>query len=83
MAENPELSRNDFVKVTVGVLGGIMGAAEIQPAQCQGCGTCVAECPAKAIELLHYTDSQVYAKIDALFASEDFVPVGAIGLASH
>ncbi len=32
MAENPELSRNDFVKVTVGVLGGIMGAVIALPA---------------------------------------------------
>jgi menaquinol-cytochrome c reductase iron-sulfur subunit len=32
MATNPELSRNDFVKVTVGVLGGIMGATIAIPA---------------------------------------------------
>ncbi len=50
----------------VGV-GGIMGAADINPAACQGCGTCAAECPAKAIQLLHYTDDQVLSKVDALF----------------
>jgi len=32
MATNPELSRNDFVKVTAGVLGGIMGAMIAIPA---------------------------------------------------
>lgn len=46
--------------------GGIRGAADIKAAACQGCGLCVAECPAKAIQLLHYKDEQVLAKIDAL-----------------
>jgi heterodisulfide reductase subunit A-like polyferredoxin len=50
----------------VGV-GGIVGAADINPAACQGCGTCAGECPAKAIQLLHYTDAQVISKVDALF----------------
>ncbi len=43
-----------------------MGAAYIEPAQCHGCGVCVAECPAKAIQLLHYRDGQIEAKIEAL-----------------
>ena len=42
------------------------GAAEIDPATCQGCGVCVAECPGKAIRLQHFTDTQVIAKVDAL-----------------
>ncbi|MCS7179046.1 MAG: 4Fe-4S binding protein, partial [Anaerolineae bacterium] len=49
----------------VGV-GGIIGAAYIEPAQCHGCGVCVGECPAKAIQLLHYRDVQMAAKIEAL-----------------
>ena len=49
----------------VGV-GGIIGAAYIEPAQCHGCGVCVGECPAKAIQLLHYRDVQMEAKIEAL-----------------
>ncbi len=49
----------------VGV-GGIQGAAEIKAAACQGCGLCAAECPAGAIQLLHYKDEQVLAKIEAL-----------------
>jgi heterodisulfide reductase subunit A len=43
-------------RVGVGRLG---GAAYIDSAQCQGCGTCTGECPANAIQLIHYTDSQV------------------------
>ena len=31
-----------------------------------GCGTCVAECPARAIELMHFRDSQLWAKAKAL-----------------
>ena len=48
-------------------VGGIAGAAYIEPAVCQGCGICTAECPAKAIRLMHYTDAQMLAKVDALF----------------
>lgn len=48
-------------------VGGILGAARIEPALCQGCGLCSAQCPAGAIELKHYTEGQVRAKVDALF----------------
>ena len=51
-------------------VGGIIGAAYIEPAQCHGCGICVAECPAKAIQLLHYRDVQVEAEIAALMEPE-------------
>lgn len=40
-------------------VGGLGGAAFIDPAQCQGCGTCTAECPANAIQLVNYTDAQM------------------------
>ena len=43
------------------------GYAAIDPAQCHGCGACVAECPGKAITLNHFTDQQIMAKTDALF----------------
>jgi len=52
---------------TTGV-GGIIGAARIEQALCQGCGLCAAQCPAGAIQLRHYTDTQLRAKVDALFA---------------
>ncbi len=48
-------------------VGEIRGAAEITEAACRGCGLCPAECPAKAIQLQHFTDEQVLAKEDALF----------------
>jgi len=48
-------------------VGGIQGAARIEAALCQGCGLCTAQCPAGAIELKHYTETQVRAKVDALF----------------
>ncbi|MBI9089061.1 MAG: FAD-dependent oxidoreductase [Desulfobacterium sp.] len=43
------------------------GYAVIEPSECHGCGVCVAECPAKAIRLHHFTDRQIMAKTDALF----------------
>lgn len=45
------------------------GASVIDPRSCQGCGTCVSECPAKAIVLKHYTDSQVIAQVGGAVAS--------------
>ncbi len=48
-------------------IGGILGAAYIESALCQGCGLCTASCPASAIELKHYTENQIGAKLDALF----------------
>jgi len=50
--------------------GGIMGAAEIAPAACRGCGLCAGECPAKAIQLQHHRDEQLLAKIEALFEGD-------------
>lgn len=50
--------------------------AYIEPAACQGCGICVSECPAKAIELHHYTDAQVFAKEEALFLTEADIAAG-------
>jgi heterodisulfide reductase subunit A-like polyferredoxin len=47
-------------------VGHIKGAAYIEPAQCHGCGICVGECPARAIQLLHYRDTQMEAKVAAL-----------------
>jgi heterodisulfide reductase subunit A-like polyferredoxin len=50
-------------------VGGIIGAEFIESAMCHGCGICAAECPAKAIQLMHYRDAQMLIKIDALFNS--------------
>ncbi len=43
-------------------VGGLGGAAYIDPAQCQGCGTCTGECPANAIQLVNYTDEQIFLR---------------------
>jgi heterodisulfide reductase subunit A len=67
---NVPLIRADFSGV-----GEIVGAAYIEPAQCHGCGICVAECPAKAIELIRYRGDQMEAQIAALVEPE--VPVEA------
>jgi heterodisulfide reductase subunit A len=42
------------------------GHSVIDPAKCQGCGTCAAECPQRAIQLQHYRDVQLIAKVTAL-----------------
>jgi heterodisulfide reductase subunit A-like polyferredoxin len=47
------------------------GVAEIEAAMCHGCGICASECPAKAIQLMHYKDSQIIAKTKALFSKEN------------
>jgi heterodisulfide reductase subunit A-like polyferredoxin len=41
--------------------------SEINAAMCQGCGTCASECPAKVIQLSHFEDDQLSAKIKALY----------------
>ena len=44
-------------------------SAEINPALCQGCGICVAECPAKTIHLGRYDDRNIVAKIESYSAA--------------
>ena len=44
----------------------IEGAADIDLAKCKGCGSCAAECPARAIELMHYRDPQLWEKAKAM-----------------
>ncbi len=40
-------------------------SAEINAALCQGCGICVAECPAKTISIGRYQDRNIFAKLGA------------------
>jgi heterodisulfide reductase subunit A2 len=40
--------------------------AKVNQGVCQGCGTCVALCRSKAIDLQGYTNEQVYAEVLAL-----------------
>ncbi|MFO7768128.1 MAG: FAD-dependent oxidoreductase [bacterium] len=46
-------------------------AARIQPSLCKGCGTCASWCPSGAITARHFTDRQVHAMIDAVFAGKE------------
>jgi heterodisulfide reductase subunit A len=41
------------------------GKAVIDTTKCKGCGTCAAECPAKAIDLMHSRDRQIVEKVRA------------------
>ena len=42
------------------------GVSEIDPTRCHGCGTCAAECPAKAIELMRFEDDVIAAQLSGL-----------------
>ncbi|MDI6775708.1 MAG: CoB--CoM heterodisulfide reductase iron-sulfur subunit A family protein [Syntrophales bacterium] len=46
----------------------VRGEAEIDIAKCKGCGSCAAECPAMAIELMHFREAQLEAKCQALMS---------------
>jgi heterodisulfide reductase subunit A len=50
--------------------------AYINPALCQGCGICVAECPAKTITLGRYMDENINAKLNAYAPMEPAVEKG-------
>ena len=65
-------------------VGNILGAAYIEPSVCQGCGLCAAECPARAIQLMHYTDAQMIAKVSALLDSNTgFVPIDEVTVSDN
>jgi len=58
------------------------GLPNIVEANCKGCGVCAAECPMGAMQLVHFTDEQIVAAIEALFEpkklagpSESFEPL--------
>jgi heterodisulfide reductase subunit A len=45
----------------------IRSVAKVNPGLCQGCGTCVAFCRTKSIDIQGYTHEQVYSEVMALF----------------
>ncbi len=58
------------------------GLPNVIEANCKGCGVCAAECPMGAMQLVHFTDEQIVAAIDALFkpkkranSTESFEPI--------
>jgi heterodisulfide reductase subunit A len=40
--------------------------SEVNPALCQGCGTCIAACPADAISGTGFSNTQILSQIDGL-----------------
>lgn len=44
----------------------IKTVAYVNEGLCQGCGTCNATCPSKSVELVGFTDEQLYCEINAL-----------------
>jgi heterodisulfide reductase subunit A len=46
--------------------------AEVQGVVCMGCGSCTAECPARAITLRHFADVQILGAIDNLLGGDYF-----------
>jgi heterodisulfide reductase subunit A len=42
--------------------------SHIISALCKGCGVCVASCPSSAIKGRHFTDQQILAQVDGLYA---------------
>ena len=47
---------------------------EINPALCQGCGTCVAACPAGAITGTGFSNEQIMAQIEGLLHALERAP---------
>jgi len=43
--------------------------AQVNPAVCQGCGTCAAHCPSSAISAGYSTDQQIEAMLVAILAN--------------
>jgi heterodisulfide reductase subunit A len=44
----------------------IMTVAKVNPGLCQGCGTCVATCRTKAIDIQGFSNEQIFAEIQTL-----------------
>jgi heterodisulfide reductase subunit A len=43
---------------------------EVIKAICKGCGTCAAECPKDAIDIIHFTNEQILAQVEAALIKE-------------
>jgi heterodisulfide reductase subunit A len=54
---------------------------EVLKALCKGCGLCAADCPKECISIVHYSDEQVLAQVEA--ALEDSPEKKIIGYVCH
>jgi len=54
---------------------------EVIKALCKGCGLCAADCPEQCISIVHYTDEQIIAQIEA--ALEEMPEKKIIGFVCH
>jgi heterodisulfide reductase subunit A len=52
------------------------GLPNIIEANCKGCGVCAAECPMGAMQLIHFTDRQIVAAIEALLKPKKLASLG-------
>jgi heterodisulfide reductase subunit A len=43
---------------------------DVIKALCKGCGLCAADCPAECISIVHYSDEQVFAQVEAALEEE-------------
>jgi heterodisulfide reductase subunit A len=43
---------------------------EVIKALCKGCGLCAADCPQECISIVHYSDEQVFAQVEAALEDE-------------
>ena len=46
----------------------IKNTSRVNPGLCMGCGTCVSVCQSKSVDLIGFTDDQVYAELESLLA---------------
>jgi len=69
---------NDLCPFTAIIFHEDRMVTEINPALCQGCGTCVAACPAGAITGTGFSDEQIYAQIDGLLMLNLEQPLEAV-----
>ena len=50
-------------------------------ALCKGCGLCAADCPKECISIVHYSDAQVFAQVEAALAEDPAKKI--IGFVCH
>ncbi len=50
-------------------------------ALCKGCGLCAADCPTESISIVHYTDGQIMAQVEAALSEEPHRKI--IGFVCH